>query len=162
MITVTWEERTSDESPASDLLDAFCKEIASMYEGFSFDVGPSATKADFTRPKGCYIVGFVGIDGETEAVAGGGVKLLSNDTAEIKRMYVVGAHRGKGVGRQLLESLEDAAKTLGASKVRLDTGPQQVKALRIYKASGYAQIPDYNGNPFASHWFQKDLSSVSN
>ena len=90
--------------------------------------------------------------------AGGGVKRLSDDTAEIKRMYVVPQARGQGVARALLTALEDAARDLGYRKVRLDTGPDQPHARRLYESAGYVRIPDYNANPHADFWAEKRLA----
>jgi hypothetical protein len=61
------------------------------------------------------------------------------------------------VAAALLAALEDAARTLDCTTVRLDTGPKQVHALRLYRQAGYAEIPCYNDNPYASFWGEKRL-----
>jgi GNAT superfamily N-acetyltransferase len=129
-------------------------EIIAIYAK-TLDGAPSATPEDFSPPGG----GFVGIyDGE-RAVAGGGVKRLDDGTGEIKRMYVVPDVRGQGLARQLLGALEDLARELGYTRVRLDTGNRQPHALALYLSAGYFEIPDYNGNPYASFWGEKVLST---
>ena len=40
---------------------------------------------------------------------------------------------------------------------RLDTGPKQVHAQRLYRAAGYEEVPPYNDNPFACFWGEKRL-----
>jgi GNAT superfamily N-acetyltransferase len=72
-------------------------------------------------------------------------------------MYVQPAARSRGVAAALLEALEEAARTLGYKVVRLDTGPKQVHALRLYRTAGYAEVPPYNDNPFACFWGEKRL-----
>jgi GNAT superfamily N-acetyltransferase len=153
---VTVEFRTSDAAtaPAVDLVEAMWEEIKALYPRIGNEEGPSATPADFSPPGGTFVVGF---DGETP-VAGGGIKRLDDATAEIKRMYVAPDARGGGVGRLLLAALEDAARALGYSVVRLDTGRFQGSALRMYQEAGYRPIADYNGNPYASFWGEKALS----
>jgi hypothetical protein len=42
--------------------------------------------------------------------------------------------------------------------VRLDTGPKQAHAQRLYRAAGYAEIAPYNDNPFACFWGEKRLT----
>jgi GNAT superfamily N-acetyltransferase len=79
-------------------------------------------------------------------------------TGEIKRMYVIPAHRGAGVGRRLLEELDRRARELGFEAVRLDTHDRLVEANRLYAAVGYREIPDYNSNPRANRWFEKRLA----
>jgi GNAT superfamily N-acetyltransferase len=61
------------------------------------------------------------------------------------------------VAGALLVALEDAARELGYARVRLDTGPKQPHAERLYRRAGYREIPDYNGNVVARHWFEKGL-----
>ena len=91
------------------------------------------------------------------AVAGGGIKRLDERACEIKRMYVVPDARGRGLGRALLEALEELARDLGYAVARLDTGAKQPGAQRMYERAGYAPVPDYNGNPYAAFWGEKRL-----
>ena len=68
------------------------------------------------------------------------------------------AARSRGVAAALLAALEDAARTLGYTSARLDTGPKQVHALRLYRSAGYVGVPPYNDNPFACFWGEKGLA----
>ena len=72
-------------------------------------------------------------------------------------MYVVPEARSRGHARRLLYALEDAARELGYVRVRLDTGPLQPHARALYESEGYREIPDYNDNPYASFWGEKEL-----
>jgi GNAT superfamily N-acetyltransferase len=149
------EARTvpSDRSPATELVEAMVAEVSRFYGRIDVPGAPSATPADFSPPGGAFIVLFdAGI-----AVAGGGVKRLDDDACEIKRMYVVPEARGRGLARRLLDELEDAARGLGYRIARLDTGPQQPHAQRLYESAGYAAIGNFNANPFASFWGEKAL-----
>lgn len=102
--------------------------------------------------------GFLVLWDEGRPVAGGGVKRLDERAGEIKRMYVVPDARGRGVGRALLAALEELARDLGYAVVRLDTGPRQPGARRMYERAGYVEVPDYNGNPYAAYWGEKPLA----
>jgi GNAT superfamily N-acetyltransferase len=73
-------------------------------------------------------------------------------------MYVVPAARGQGVARTLLRALEDAARGLGYRIARLDTGPRQPHARGLYESEGYVPIANFNGNPVATFFGQKQLS----
>ena len=64
---------------------------------------------------------------------------------------------GGGISRILLGALEDAARGLRYQRVQLDTGSEQYEAQKLYPSAGYAEIADYNGNPYASVWFEKEL-----
>jgi GNAT superfamily N-acetyltransferase len=72
-------------------------------------------------------------------------------------MYVAPAARGRGVARALLTALEDEARRLGYEVARLDTGPHQPHAERLYREAGYAEIANFNANPLASFWGEKRL-----
>ena len=136
--------------PASDLIAALLAEY-DVVAGRHLTGGPSATPDDFSPPAGTYLVGFA----ETgEAACGGGVKALGDGIAEVKRFYVVPAYRGQGLARALLQALEDAACRLGHRTVRLDaTRP----TWPMYVAAGYHEVADYNGNPHATVWGEKQL-----
>ena len=90
-------------------------------------------------------------------MAGGGLRRLGDGVAEIKRMYVRPEARSRGVAAALLRTLEEAAAALGYACTRLDTGPKQVTAQRLYRGAGYVEIAPYNDNPFACFWGEKRL-----
>ncbi|MDX3488356.1 GNAT family N-acetyltransferase [Streptomyces sp. ID05-18] len=62
----------------------------------------------------------------------GGVRLLDEHTAEIKRMYVSGVARAHGIGRYLLEHLEQHAASRRATRIMLETGRRNTAALALY------------------------------
>jgi GNAT superfamily N-acetyltransferase len=148
--------RTVDaaESPASDLIEAMIQDLVPLYGRIDGADAPRATPDDFRPPGGTFLVGY---DEEGRAVCGGGVKRLGAGLGEIKRMYVVPEARGRGLARELLVALEDAARALGYARVRLDTGPKQPRAEALYRSAGYREIADYNGNPHASYFGEKAL-----
>jgi GNAT superfamily N-acetyltransferase len=152
-----FEAVPADIPPASDLVAAMVAEMALLYGPIDVPGMPSATPADFAAPRGTFLVGF-GDDGAP--VCAGGVKGLDARAAEIKRMYVVPAARGRGVAKMLLAALEDAARGLGYTVARLDTGPRQPHAQRMYEAAGYAPIGNFNANPVASFWGEKRLDGA--
>ena len=139
--------------PASELIAAMVAEMNDLYGDIEGPNVPSATPSDFARPHGTFLVGYV--DGE--AVCAGGLKRLDERAAEIKRMYVVPDARRRGVARALLGALEDAARMRGYRVVRLDTGPRQPHAMALYRAAGYADIGNFNANPLAAYWGEKQL-----
>ncbi len=147
----------ADESPAAELLLAMEAEMAQLYDGLDLrsDTMPSATATDFAAPGGVFLVGWL----DDRPVACGGVKDLHVDGAcEIKRMYVTPQARGGTVGRDLLAALEAAAAGLGYRVVRLDTGPRQPGVARMYRAAGYRDIANFNGNPVATYFGEKPLT----
>ncbi len=131
-------------------------EMRVLYDGLDLDAPgmPKASPAELGPPGGTYLVGY---DAQGRAVCGGGLKRLPDGTCEIKRMYVVPAERGRGVARALLHALEQAARDLGYRVARLDTGPRQSHAQRMYIAAGYHPIGNFNDNPVATFFGEKSL-----
>jgi ribosomal protein S18 acetylase RimI-like enzyme len=72
-------------------------------------------------------------------------------------MWVAESVRGLGVGRRLLAELEARARDHGARSVRLDTNRNLTEALAMYRSAGYVEVPRFNDEPFAHHWFRKEL-----
>ena len=145
-----------DEEPAATLVQGMRDEIAAIYEGLELDGAhmPKAGPAEMSPPGGTFVVGF---DDGGVPVCCGGVKRLSDDACEIKRMFVVERARGRGAARELLEELERRARELGYSVARLDTGPRQPRAQRLYERAGYLAIENFNANPVASFFGEKPL-----
>jgi GNAT superfamily N-acetyltransferase len=144
----------SDQPPATELVAAMVDEVSEWYGRIDIPEAPSATPADFAPPGGAFVVVF---DDDGRAVAGGGLKRLDDAGCELKRMYVLPEVRGRGLAKVLLKGLEDEARRLGYAVARLDTGPEQPEAQRMYERAGYAPIADFNDNPFASFWGEKAL-----
>jgi len=71
------------------------------------------------------------------------LRFLTADTAEIKRLYVRGAYRGRGLGRVLAETAIAAAREAGCARVVLDTLPKMREAQSLYQALGFRKIPPY-------------------
>ena len=66
--------------------------------------------------------------------------------AEMKRVFVAPAARGKGVARLLMEALEREAAKLGVTLMQLETGIRQPEAIALYRKFGYAER-----GPFGSY-----------
>ncbi|MDX6597937.1 MAG: hypothetical protein QOE87_1824, partial [Gaiellales bacterium] len=129
-------------------------DIARRYPGWSPDLIPSADPAEVAPPVGAWVVAYLG----DAPVGCGGVKRLDDSTVELKRIYLAESARGHGLGRRLLRELEEHARTLGYERVRLDTGDLQPEALGLFHSAGYSEIPDYNGNTWATYWMEKLLA----
>jgi len=144
-----------DEEPAAALVQGMRDDIARLYDGLDLD-GPDMPKAgprELAAPGGAFVVGFE----DDVPVCCGGVKRLPDGAGEIKKMFVVETARGRGVARELLVELERRAGELGYTVVRLDTGPLQHRAQRMYERAGYAPIENFNANPVATFFGEKRL-----
>ena len=88
----------------------------------------------------------------------GALKFHPATPAELKRMWVSASARGLGIGRRMLDELEMRALDGGARVVRLETNGTLVEAIRLYRSAGYTEVPAFNDEPYAHHWFEKRLS----
>jgi GNAT superfamily N-acetyltransferase len=155
-VSLTFRVVAIDVGPAAALAAAMREEMRALYDDLDIDAAgmPAAGPSELGPPSGTFLVGF---DRAGKPVCCGGVKGLSDGACEIKRMYVEPADRGRGVARELLSALEDAARGLGYAVARLDTGPRQPQAARIYREAGYRPIGNFNDNPVASFFGEKAL-----
>lgn len=145
-----------DEGDGLALVTAMAAEMWVLYEGLELDGAgmPKAGPTELGPPHGLFLVGY-GADGTP--LCCGGLKRLPDGACEIKRMYVAPPARGRGLARRLLGALEDEARRLGYSVARLDTGPEQHSARRMYESAGYVEIANFNENPVATYFGEKAL-----
>ena len=128
-----------DSPDVQALATAQQEEMRGLYEGEA-DIGPAREASMFVPPDGVFLVVR---DDDGAAVACGGLARFDAERAELKRMYVVPAARGRGLGRRVLVELEAAARDLGYRGIVLETGDLQPEALGLYRSAGYERIPCY-------------------
>jgi GNAT superfamily N-acetyltransferase len=95
-----------------------------------------------------------------EPVGCGAIKPISEDTMEVKRMYVSVKNRNRGIAALILAELERWARELNSSKCILETSIKQPDAIALYKKCGYGRIPNYDqyANDKNSICFEKMLT----
>lgn len=69
----------------------------------------------------------------------GGIKMFDGEYGEVKRMFVRPTHRGKGLGKAMLNRLADYARGTGVNLLRLETGIYQVEAIGLYERWGFSR-----------------------
>jgi DNA-binding MarR family transcriptional regulator/GNAT superfamily N-acetyltransferase len=121
--------------------------------GFDPSVGATALPHEVRLPAGEFFVVYL----HGEAVGCGAVKHHSDAPAEIKRMWIAPTARGLGLGRRLLKRLEACAVAGGARVARIETSEILVEAISLYLSTGWIEVPAFNDEPFADHWFEKQL-----
>jgi GNAT superfamily N-acetyltransferase len=133
--------------PAVALNSGLQQEYLARYGGT--DATP-VKAAEFAPPAGQFLLALV--DGV--AVGCGGFRTVGNGVAEIKKMYVQSAARGRGVAKRLLAALEEFAAASGCHQVILEAGDRQPEAVGLYTSHGYRPVPPfgvYSAEPGAVH-----------
>ena len=136
---LTVEPEPADSPDASAMVEELETHLASRY--------PSESRHGFTveRLVATGVLFFVARSGG--AAAGCGGILFVDDPgeayAEIKRMYVRPAYRGRGIGRRVLDRLFDEARRRGVTVLRLETGVDQVEAIALYEKVGFRRSPPF-------------------
>jgi DNA-binding MarR family transcriptional regulator/GNAT superfamily N-acetyltransferase len=142
-------------SDARQCLRAYVEELNQRWEaGFDPSAGVTAEPHELTPPAGCFLIAYL----HGEPVGCGGVKHLPGGPSDIKRMWISPSARGLGLGRRLLEELEQRVRDSGATVARLETNRVLVEAIALYRSAGYREVPAFNDEPFAHHWFEKQLT----
>jgi DNA-binding MarR family transcriptional regulator/GNAT superfamily N-acetyltransferase len=148
------------EDPASSAaqfcLRSYVAELDSRFDtGFDPEASISAAPADLAEPAGLLLLARI----RDEPVGCGALKFHGAEPTELKRMWVAPGARGLGVGRRMLTELEHHARRRGTAVLRLETSRLLTEAIRLYRSAGYVEVPAFNDEPYAHHWFEKHLTS---
>ncbi len=125
-----------DQPEIHSLLAASDAYMARLYPAESnhlLDIGA------LTRPEVKFVVARL----HGHAVGCGAVVHSTEDWAELKRMFVSPAARGRNIGRLLLQRLEMIARAGGVTRLRLETGIKQPEALGLYRSAGFGEISPF-------------------
>ncbi|NVP54574.1 GNAT family N-acetyltransferase [Mycoplana rhizolycopersici] len=102
-------------------------------------------------------------DGDGSAIGCGALKRHSQQVGEVKRMFTRPQWQGRGIGRDILARIIDAAQDDGISELVLETGDQHPAAWAIYEKAGFNRcgpVLDYPESPY-SIFYQKQLGRAS-
>lgn len=150
-ITVGAVDGTSPDARAC--LAAYAADIDERFpEGF--DPAALVQPHEVSGDAGAFLVAYE----EGRAVGCGALRRLEPGVGEIRHVWVHPAARRLGLARRILTGLEQQATVRQLTVVRLDTHAVLTEARAMYRACGYAEIPRYDDNPYAGHWFEKRLS----
>jgi DNA-binding MarR family transcriptional regulator/GNAT superfamily N-acetyltransferase len=155
MVDLAIEDPTTPD--ARQCIEEYFAEIDARFEtGFDPAVCIPTEPHEFTLPAGVFLIARL----RGRPVGCGGLRLRGGAVAEVKRMWIAPGARGLGLGRRLLQALEQHARELGATVIRLDTNRALTEAIGLYRRLGYLEVDAFNDEPYAHYWFQKGLSSV--
>ncbi|MBD0691096.1 GNAT family N-acetyltransferase [Streptomyces sp. CBMA123] len=164
--TITTADVTAPE--ATELLREYYYDVANRY--YRLHLGREGTPEelesgladspsdDLAAPTGLFLLGRH--EGAAQSCAG--LRRHDATTVELTRVYVRPGVRGTGGGVRLLAAVDEAARTLGAERIVLDTRLDLVEARALYLRNGYREIPAYGDTgPYSEVWYGKDLTEAS-
>jgi DNA-binding MarR family transcriptional regulator/GNAT superfamily N-acetyltransferase len=149
---VTIERESPSSADARWCLGHYFAELRERF-GLEEERTLPAEEAELLPPAGAFLVA----RSNGQPAGCGALKTHTPGVGELTRMWVDGPHRGLGVGARMLDALEAEAARLGHASVRLYTERSLSEAQAMYRSRGYAEIPRYNDDPYATHWFEKRL-----
>jgi putative acetyltransferase len=132
-----------------------------LFREYAASLGRDLSFQDFERelaelPNFYRVILFAELAGEVVGCAA--IREFAPGVAELKRLYVRPAARGRGLGRALSVAAIARARGDGFRTVRLDTLPEMTAATRLYRALGFREIAAYRHNPIAgSRYFELEL-----
>ena len=115
----------------------------------NFNAELTGLPGEYAPPRGRLIVAHSD-DGPAGCIA---LRCLDGETCEMKRLYVRPPYRGHKLGRLLAEESIRAAREIGYRRMRLDTVPDMIQAIALYRSLGFREIPPYRHNPIEGALF---------
>ncbi len=139
---------------ARECVNAYFAELDRRFDaGFDPTRSISADDDELRPPAGLLMLAWM----HDRPVGCGALKFDGEGVADLKRMWVADAARGQRVGRRLLTELEACAAARGVRLLRLETNGTLVEAVNLYRSAGYVEVPAFSDEPYAHHWFEKQL-----
>jgi GNAT superfamily N-acetyltransferase len=134
MVDMRFEQPSLGDAQLDTLLVEAVAELRQRY--------PDYTGEHPLNPRTRFLVALV----EGEPAGCVGIHPLDETRAEMKRLYVTPAHRGKGIARALVREVERKAAANGFRELLLETGIGQPEAITLYQSMGYESIAPYDGD----------------
>jgi putative acetyltransferase len=132
--------RPEDDAAVADIIRTVMTEMNAAGAGFAIhDDEVKAMAAQYGQPRSAYLV-VVREDGAV--VGGGGIAPLAGGdegTCELKKMYFLPEARGRGVGAELLRTLEEKARAFGYRRIYLETLTGMDAAMKLYRKLGFRE-----------------------
>jgi len=150
------EQADPRSEPARTCLQAYYDELARRFaHGFDVKLSRDPDAHDMIRPRGAFLLAWS--DGLPVGCVG--LKGARAQPAEVKRLWVSPAARGLGLARRLMSAVEDAARALSITVLRLDTNSALPEAIELYRKTGWVEIPRFNDDPYPDAFFEKRLDA---
>lgn len=127
--------------------------IDEIHEEYGFTLEPGERDQDLLDLARAYdgpAEGFWTLKDPAGSIAGTvALAKKEEDTIELCRLYLAPAHRGKGLGRDLMRFAVEQSRRFGYRRMWLETHTKMTEAVGLYEAFGFHRIPPYSGHPLS-------------
>ena len=151
-VEISEAESAADIATVAGLFEAYVDTlpIDISYQNFADEL--ASLPGCYAAPRGCIL--FAKVKGT--AVGCVALRPLSSDTGEIKRLYLLSQARASGIATTLVKEIERRARTIGYSRILLDTLAEMQAAIRLYHHLGFQETEKYYDTPIQeTRFFEK-------
>lgn len=139
---------------AAKALRAYFAELGERF-GYDPELTEQVSPEEVTPPRGDFVL--VTEIGTGEVIGCGGVRVIADGVVELRRMWLRPTARGQGLGRFLLEHLENRARSLGGRRVLAGVHESLEEAIALYRSAGYEPTEEALPDRFVTLVLAKDL-----
>lgn len=153
--SITYAVEDPDLAESRQCLESYFETLTARFDvPFDRDKTNEVDTEIMRLPKGALILARC----NGVALGCGALKFIDARAADIKHVWVSPNLRGRGVGHGLMDKLEAVAAENGYRWIRLDTNRTLNEAISMYRKRGYIEVPAFNDEVYAHHWFEKEIS----
>ena len=148
---------TEEYNLVIELFEEYAMDIEIDLSFQNFEVELKEIKTHYSRPDGILII----VQQHAQLSLGCfGIRKLTDEICELKRMYIKKEARGKGLGNIMMIHALQLGQELNYLQMRLDTLPTMSAAINLYEKYGFYEIEAYRYNPIeGTKYFEVDLNN---
>jgi len=150
--------RLSTRQATADDVDAIGAFLSEMLRDFGLDLDHYGVDSDLLTFADSYEHGYFGLIEEDGRIKGTFALFpMADSVAEVRKMYLHQDLRGHGIGKQLLNYIEEVARKTGVKRLELETATSMDSARALYEKSGFREIAKTHDRIRCQHRYFKSL-----
>lgn len=139
--------------------------IFSILESYGLPLDPGHTDKDLDTIEETYFEdrGYFEVvyDKKNELVGTWALARITEETVELRKMYLSAKDRGKGLGKMMLDRALQKARALKYEKVELETASVLKEAIKLYESYGFKKLKKENLSDRCNQVHELDLRKAT-